>query len=197
MEQYGRDDCQRHLLSCCVPGDVLRGVVSAVDGRCVYIDVNGATAVIPRRRIAISPMCGPDRFQTGDAVYGAVHRVDREKRRIELTHRELLGTFAETVEGIAKGDIRPGICCGERRVELAPNLVAFVREDTGPRGAAVDVRITGVDYARCRIYAEIVDMPKAAEPPSFIYYITKGRIKHWSYTEGCKNIARAETRFSR
>ena len=198
MEPNGGSVLQRRLLSCCVPGDVLRGIVGAVDRYGIYIDVGGgAEAILPRRRIAISPLCGPERFETGAVVYGAVHKIDREKKRIELTHRELLGTFAEVTEGLSKGDLLRGIWCGDRRVELAPNLLALVRGGAGRPGTPAEVKITGIDHARCRVYTEIAGVPETFEPPHFTYYITSGRIKHWSYTGSGKKKPRAETRFCR
>lgn len=196
MEPIGRGVLQRHLLSRCVPGDVLRGIIGAVDRQGIYIDIGGAEAVLPSRRIAISPLCGAERFKIGAVVYGAVHKIDREKKRIELTHRELLGTFAEVTKGLSKGDLLRGIWCGDRRVELAPNLLALVCGG-GRIGTPAEVRITGVDHAQCRVYAALVGAPETFEPPCFTYYITSGRIKHWSYTDSEKKTPCAETRFCR
>ncbi len=192
-------EVQRQLLSYCVPGDVLRGIVTAIDADSVRLDLGGAVGVIPRDRIALSPVCGPERFAVGDVAYGAVHRVNRTEKCLELTHRELLGTFPELVEGIQRGCICRGIWCGGGRVELAPNLMAVVRGGRGETGKAVTVQITGVDGIRCQLYAEPADSTDAApaSPVDFTYYITNGRIKHWRYSAGRKNLSRRETVFWR
>ena len=194
-------EVQRQLLSYCVPGDVLRGIVTDVYADSVRLDLGGAIGIIPKERIALSPVCGPERFLIGAAAYGAVHRVNREEKCLELTHRELLGTFPELVEGIQRGSVCRGIWCGSGRVELSPNLMAVVRGGRGEIGKAAAVQITGVDSMRCLLYAEPVESPCAelvvAAQPDFTYYITNGRIKHWRYSAGRKNLARRETVFWR
>ncbi|MDD7309083.1 MAG: S1 RNA-binding domain-containing protein [Eubacteriales bacterium] len=192
-------EVQRQLLSYCVPGDVLRGIVTAIDADSVRLDLGGAVGVIPRDRIALSPVCGPERFAVGDVAYGAVHRVNRTEKCLELTHRELLGTFPELVEGIQRGCICRGIWCGGGRVELAPNLMAVVRGGRGETGKAVTVQITGVDGIRCQLYAEPADSTDAAPAPpvEFNYYITNGRLKNWRNSAGRKNLSRRETVFWR
>lgn len=194
-------EVQRQLLSYCVPGDVLRGIVTDVQADRVRLDLGGAVGVIPKERIALSPVCGPERFKVGSVVYGAVHRVNRSERCLELTHRELLGTFPELVEGIQRGCICRGIWCGGGRVELAPNLMAVIRGGRGEAGKTVTVQITGVDGIRCQLYAEPAESTDTApvQTPSvnFTYYITNGRIKHWRYSAGRKNLSSRETVFWR
>ena len=77
--------------------------------------------------------------------------------------------------------------------------MAVVRGGRGETGKAVTVQITGVDGIRCQLYAEPADSTDAAPAPpvEFTYYITNGRIKHWRYSAGRKNLSRRETVFWR
>ena len=126
----------------------------------------------------------PERFETGAAVYGAVHKIDRETC-IELTHRELLGTFAEVTEDCqAIFSAESGAATG---VELAPNLLALVRRRRRP-GTPAEVKITGIDHARCRVYTEIAGWRRLSRRILLIIS-SSGPIKHWSYTVPAKSPA--------
>lgn len=186
----------RAVLSGCVPGDILNGTVERTAPEGVWLEVHGAEAFLPADRIALSPLCGPERFRAGDTVFAAVLRIDRHCRRLILTHRELLGTFREAVLPFRAGGIYPAICCGDGLAELAPNLLALVGGE-GSVGERFAAEITEIDGHRCLIFAKRVDrLSSAAETTPFTYYTTSGRIKRWQY-DGGGNISAPETRFCR
>lgn len=185
------------LLSYCIPGDILTGIALKTDPEHVWVDLDGTAAELPRERIALSPICGTERFRPGMTIHGVVYRIDRAEKRIQLTHRELLGTFDELTCRLKPGQIRRGIWCRAGCVELAPNLLASVRGGSGQTGGAARVRITRIDRMKCTLSASFVDDALCETPPNFTYYITNGRIKHWSYGNCPKNISARETVFRR
>lgn len=185
------------LLSYCIPGDILTGTVLKTDPESVWVDLDGTVAELPRKRIALSPICGTERFHPGMTIHGAVQRIDRAQKRIQLTHRELLGTFDELTNRLEPGLICRGIWCRAGCVELAPNLLASVRGGSGQTGGAARVRITRIDRLKCTLSASFVDDAPSETPSNFTYYITNGRIKHWSYGNCPENISTRETVFWR
>ena len=98
----------------------------------------------------MSRICHPgDRLTVGQSILAAVRTVEPENRRISLTHRELLGTWAqnaalfsvgETVRGIVRSIEPYGVF-----IELTPNLsgLAEPRADLRP-GMAVSVYIKSI-----------------------------------------------------
>ncbi len=173
----------RRLLSACVPGDILKGTVAEILPEGCAIAADGAQIFLPRRRIARSPLCGPERFRVGQTVPFAVWKIDRNTHTITATHRELLGTFDELARGILPGSEHTARMAGSGLAELAPNLVAHVSSDAvgADIGEAIVFRAATVDYLRGEIDGEVVAPAAEIADIPFTYYITNGRIKHWSF----------------
>lgn len=188
---------QHRLLSYCIPGDILTGTVLKTDADHVWVDLDGTVAELPRQRIALSPICGTERFRTGMPICCAVYRIDRERKRIQLTHRELIGTFTDLTGGIEPGQICRGIWCRAGCIELAPNLLASVSGGLGQIGNGACVRITMIDQVQCTLSATFMEDAPCEIPSNFTYYITNGRIKHWNYGNCLENISANETVFWR
>ena len=182
MEQEN-NAAMRRLLSACVPGDILEGTVAEISAEGCVIAKDGAWLFLPRERIARSPLCGPARFRVGQTVPCAVWKIDRSTHAITVTHRELLGTFDELARGILPGSKHAARMAGDGLVELAPNLVASISSDAvgADIGEAVILRVTAVDYLRGEIDGEVVAPAAEIADAPFTYYITNGRIKHWSF----------------
>jgi small subunit ribosomal protein S1 len=182
MEQEN-NEAMRRLLSACVPGDILVATAAEISPEGCVLVSNGARLFLPRDRIARSPLCGPERLRPGQTVPCVVWKIDRDTKTITVSHRELLGTFDELAQGILPGSRHTARIAGSGLVELAPNLVARVLADAvGVEFCeAVVFRVAAVDFLRGEIDGEIIaPAPKIADAP-FTYYITNGRIKHWSF----------------
>ena len=128
----------------------------------------------------------------GQSILAADRTVEPENRRISLTHRELLGTWAqnaalfsvgETVRGVVRSIEPYGVF-----IELTPNLsgLAEPRADLRP-GMAVSVYIKSILPQRMKVKLTIIDVLApydAPTPPR--YFITGGHIDAWTYTPvGC------------
>ena len=127
----------------------------------------------------------------GQSILAAVRTVEPENRRISLTHRELLGTWAqnaalfsvgETVRGVVRSIEPYGVF-----IELTPNLsgLAEPRADLRP-GMAVSVYIKSILPQRMKVKLTIIDVLSpydAPTPPR--YFITEGHIDEWTYTPAC------------
>ena len=113
---------------------------------------------------------------------------------IDLTGRELLGTWEEnaaafrpgqTVTGTVRSIMPYGIF-----VELTPNLSGLTEPTDGIEpGDRVSVYIRSILASRHKIKLNILEvLPSAAAAPALHYHIPKGPIKHWAYYPGSTAI---------
>ena len=117
-----------------------------------------------------------------------VLQVDRENRRILLSHKELLGTWAENVAQFQAGQTVGGIIRSIENygvfVELAPNLAGLAEPC---ENAAVDhyvgVYIKSILPEKMKVKLAVVDMgDPIIKPAPFTYFNTEDRISRWVYS---------------
>ena len=101
-----QEEALDHIFEAWSPGDIIPAVVTSLTAFGAFCDVGcGITALLGIESISVSRIAhSRDRFREGQRIYAAVKFLDRELRRIFLTHRELLGTWAENAAAF-----RPGI----------------------------------------------------------------------------------------
>lgn len=180
---------QCRLLEKLEVGSVLPAVVTGIAPFGVFCDIGcGLRALLPIEHLSVSRIRHPkERVCVGQKLFVAVSAIDRETCRVTLTHRELLGTWAEnaalflpgqTVRGIVRGVMPYGVF-----VELTPNLSALAEPFPGCQpGDAVSVFVKSVLPQRRKIKLTVLDRLSNRLPPApFSYYITEGNISGWSY----------------
>ena len=171
------------------PGTVLTGRVTRLESFGTFVDVGcGIIAMLPIEHISVSRISHPkDRFQDGQKILTAVWSLDREARRITLTHRELLGTWMENASRFRPGETVRGVVRTVKDygsfIELAPNLsgLADARERLAP-GDGVSVYIKSIRPERMKIKLQVIEKlpPAPAEP--IHYQVTDGKLEHWVYS---------------
>lgn len=186
------------------PGDILPARVTHLESFGAFVDIGcGIPSLIGIENLSVSRIVHPrDRLCVGQDIYAAVRTIDRPGGRISLTHRELLGTWAqnaarfspcETVRGIVRSVESYGIF-----IELAPNLsgLAEPRADL-TIGTAVSVYIKSILPARMKIKLTVIDvLPPSHTPPAPHYFLTEGHIDRWVYTPPCCDKKPIVTDFS-
>lgn len=182
------------LLANLRPGDVIPACVTHLEPFGAFVDVGcGVISFIGIENISVSRIFHPrERFSCGQMIHAAVLGVDPAARRIHLTHRELLGTWAqnaalfhagETVQGIVRGIEPYGIF-----IELAPNLSGLAERRDGLReGDRVSVYIKSILPERMKIKLNVIDVLRrpGGPPPAPRYFIEDGRIDQWVFTPPC------------
>ncbi len=171
------------------PGTVLTGRVTRLESFGAFVDEGcGIVAMLPIEHISVSRISHPkDRFQDGQKILTAVWSLDREARRITLTHRELLGTWMENASRFRPGETVRGVVRTVKDygsfIELAPNLsgLADARERLAP-GDGVSVYIKSIRPERMKIKLQVIEKlpPAPAEP--IHYQVTDGKLEHWVYS---------------
>ena len=188
-----------------VPGLVVPAVVTHLEPFGAFVDIGcGVPSMIGVERLSVSRIAHPaDRLRVGQEILAAVLSVDREQRRVVLSHRELLGTWEENAALFRPGMTVPGYVRGLKEygafVELSPNLSGLAECRAGVReGDRVSVYIKSILPERMKLKLLIIDvLPQAEGPEEPRYFVDEGAVlERWSYApEGCRK-AGGETVFS-
>lgn len=185
-----------HLLNVLRPGDILPAVVQSLAPFGAFCDIGcGFVALMSIDRCSVSRISHCDqRFMPGQKIYAAVLRLDGQ--RVDLTHRELLGTWAENAGQFRPGQTVTGIVRGSQSygtfIELTPNLSGLAEpgESLAP-GQPVSVYIRSIQPERQKIKLTVLEkLPIPAEPRPLRYYRTSGRLTQWEYAPGSPNVTR-------
>ena len=176
------------------PGSVVTAVVTHLESFGAFLDIGcGIVAMLPIEHISVSRISHPSqRFREGQKILAAILTLDRERRRITLTHRELLGTWMENASRFRPGESVGGIVRSVKPygsfIELAPNLsgLADNREDLAA-GDAVSVFIRSIRPERMKIKLQVIEkLPPVEGPAPLTYQITAGQLERWVYSPpGC------------
>lgn len=172
------------------PGTVLNCRVTRLESFGAFLDIGcGIIAMLPIEHISVSRISHPkERFREGQKILAAVRSIDKETRRITMTHRELLGTWMENASRFSPGETVRGTVRSVKEygsfIELAPNLsgLADIRESLSP-GDGVSVFIKSIRPERMKIKLQIIEkLPPADGPEPLRYQITDGKLDHWIYS---------------
>lgn len=193
-----------YLLETLEPGMVIPATVTHLEPFGAFVDIGcGVPSMIGIENISVSRIPHPgERFSVGQEIYAAVLGVLPVQKRILLTHKELLGTWAENAAQFSPGMTVPGYIRSIQDygafIELTPNLsgLAELRGDL-QEGDRVSVYIKSILPERMKIKLLIIDkLPSESAPPPLRYLITQGRLTRWRHApENCAKAA-AETVFS-
>ena len=179
-----------HYFETLKPGMVLTCCVTHMEPFGVFLDIGcGIIAMLPIEHISISRIPHPkERFHVGQKILAAVLSIDRERYRITMTHRELLGTWMENASLFQPGETVSGIVRSVQSygsfIELTPNLSGLtdVHEGLVP-GDNVSVFIKSMDPVRMKIKLQLIEkLPcnPVAEP--LRYHVTDGMLSRWQYS---------------
>lgn len=191
------------MLSTLSPGQVVPAVVTHLEPFGAFVDLGcGVPSMIGIENISVSRIPHPrHRFQVGQEIYAVVLGVDRARKRVLLSHKELLGTWAENAASFSPGMTVPGYVRGVKDygifVELTPNLsgLAEVRPDFA-EGDRVSVYIKSILPQQMKCKLLLIDrLPPEDGSCTFPYFITGGQLTHWRYAPPDCEKAGSETIF--
>ena len=179
------------------PGQIIQASVTHLEPFGAFVDIGcGVPSLIGVENISVSRIPHPSvRFRVGQEILAAVLDLDPVLGRIYLTHKELLGTWAENVAPFQPGMTVPGVVRGVKDygvfVELTPNLSGLAERD--PRlteGARVSVYLKAILPERMKIKLLAIEpLPPLEKPQPLHYYIQEGRLEHWKYAPpGCVKV---------
>ena len=185
------------------PGRVIEARVTHLEPFGAFVDVGcGVSSLIGIETISVSRIPHPrERFAVGQDIRAVVQEVDPALGRIYLTHKELLGTWAENARRFQTGMTVPGILRGIKGygafVELTPNLSGLAELREGFReGDRASVYIKAIAPERMKIKLLLIEKLPPAPPAPLEYFITGGTLDKWAYAPpGCVKVG-AQTVFA-
>lgn len=185
-------DAKNYFFSALHPGDVIPARVLNATELGVFCDIGcGFTALMRIDRCCISRLnTAAAIFHPGQDILACVLAINDFQGTIDLTGRELLGTWEEnasvfrpgqTVTGIVRSIMPYGIF-----VELAPNLSGLTEPTDGIQpGDRVSVYIRSILASSHKIKLNILEvLPHSASAPTLEYRIQKGPLRQWQYYPG-------------
>lgn len=189
-------DARDYFLSALRPGDVIPAVVQNPAEFGVFCDIGcGFTALMRIARCCVSRLqTTASHFRTGQRIQAAVLSIDDTLGQIQLTGRELLGTWAENTARFRPGQTVPGTVRSIMPygvfVELAPNLSGLA-EPVGELqpGTPVSVYIRSILPEKHKIKLNIIEvLPASPLPVVPDYFITDGHLDRWEYYPGSNAV---------
>lgn len=199
------EEAQAMLLDSLTPGDILPARVTHIEPFGVFVDIGcGVVSMIGIEHLSVSRILHPaERFRPGQDIYAVVLGIDRESRRVLLSHRELLGTWEENAALFSPGETVRGVVRSIESygvfIELTPNLSGLAERRPGLReGQMVSVFLKSIVPERMKIKLTIIDLlpPQAERLPPPRYFLKEGHIDHWVYTPSVCDTKFIETRFT-
>ena len=185
-----QQEALHYLLHDIPTGTVLPAVVTHLDRFGAFCDIGcGNVSLLSIEHISISRINhSRDRFQEGQHIFVAIGSQDPVLGRINLTHKELLGTWQENAQNFSVGETVVGVVRSVKDygvfIELGPNLsgLAEYREDLRP-GDRVSVYIKAIVPERQKVKLIVIrTLPQDVPLPPLHYYKTSGSVQGWHYT---------------
>ena len=184
-----QERCRDEYISRLVPGDIVKSRVTHIESFGAFCDIGcGIIALLPIDAISVSRISHPsDRLKVGDDIKAVVRSVD-SAGRITLSHKELLGTWAENAARFGAGQTVRGIVRSVEDygifVELTPNLAGLAESKAGiSAGNLVSVYIKSLNPERMKVKLIVIDTIEgeniSREPT---YFIEEDHIDRWVYS---------------
>ncbi len=192
MQETFIDEYQSTL----IPGDILDVKISHLEAFGAFCDIGcGINGLLPIDNISVSRIPHPNvRFDVGDVIKVVIKSFD-EFGRVNLSHKELLGTWEENAANFKVGETVSGIIRSIESygifVELAPNLSGLAEyTDAVKEGDYAGIYIKSIIPDKMKFKLIIVDSFQAKykkEKPK--YFIKDNHIDYFRYSpEGAQKI---------
>ena len=192
-------ECQRNFVADLIPGDVIPSRVTHLENFGAFVDIGcGIVSLLSVDCISVSRFSHPrDRLYNGMDIYTVVKAIDRERDRVFVSMRELLGTWQENAAMFCAGQTVAGVIRSVENygifVELTPNLagLAELRDDAPINaedavGRLVAVYIKSIIPERMKIKLVLVDSYKGEiTTPKLTYFTDCENTPHidsWRYS---------------
>ena len=181
--------CRSEYIDHLTPGEIIPARVTHLESFGCFVDIGcGLPSLISIDQISISRISHPrDRFAVGESIYAVVKAVEPEGR-VQLSHKELLGTWAQNAELYLPGETVAGVIRSVEDygvfVELTPNLAGLAEPCEGVRaGQHAGVYIKSILPEKMKIKLIIVDAFDAPYAPQPVqYFLTEGVLRRWRYS---------------
>ena len=146
-------------------GQTVDGIVKSIKPYGAFIEIGGGiVGLVHIEDLSIARIKSPyERLKIGQKVKIMVKSIDRNKGKVLLSYKEILGSWEENVKKFISGTKVKGIVRETEKnkngifIELTPNLVGMVEYKEGLKyGQNVDVYIKKIDNQKKKVKLLIV-----------------------------------------
>lgn len=184
-----QQECAEEYIKNLAPGDIIDARVTHNENFGSFCDIGcGISALLPIDSISVSRIPHPDvRLKVNSMIKAVVKSIDTEGR-VTLSHKELLGTWAENAECFKAGQTVSGIVRSIEKygvfIELAPNLAGLAEyTPIVNTGDAASVYIKSINPEKMKIKLAIVDsFPAEYEQKPVKYFYNGSHMDYWRYS---------------
>ncbi len=194
-------ECINNYVSDLIPGDIICSRVTHLETFGAFVDIGcGVVALLSVDCMSVSRFSHPrDRLYKGMVINTVLKSWDKEKNRIFVTMRELLGTWEENAALFSPGQTVTGIIRSIEDygvfVELTPNLAGLAElKDSSAMNAVepsrcVAVYIKSIIPERMKLKLVLIDTYSNEENSLKLnYFVDTSETKHissWQYSPSC------------
>lgn len=185
-----------------IPGDIIPATVTSLAPFGAFCDIGcGLPALMGIEAISVSRIeHSRDRFTEDQQIFAVIRSMDRDTGRVQLSCRELLGTWEENAALFQAGQTVTGTVRNVKDygafIELTPNLSGLAEPNFDLRvGDTVSVYIKSIIPERLKIKLVALRRldPETQPPKSLHYFRTAGHMDRWQY--GAEHAAKTVTVF--
>ncbi len=180
--------CLKHLLENKRAGDIINARITHLESFGAFCDVGcGNVALLPIDSMSVSRISHPkDRFCVGQDIRVIIKNID-DDGKITLSHKELLGTWAQNVARFSQGQTVSGIIRSIEDygvfVELAPNLAGLAEPHENVYiGQTASVYIKSIIPEKMKIKLIIIDSFDGEYETPTEYFYTGEHITEFNYS---------------
>ena len=193
-----QQECIDNYIKKLIPGDVIDAKVLRVVKYGVFCDIGcGITALLPTNNISVTHVVNPETVLRGVSRLRVVVQYNNDPLKVQLTHRELLGTWEEESSKFSIGDTVPGTVLSVEDygifVRISQNLsgLAEISELHVETDDMVLVKIIDIKPENMKVKLVITerieyDTPEDANNARrmrFDYVIKDNHITDWEYNK--------------
>lgn len=192
-----QEKCLNNFLATKIPGDIVDACITHLESFGAFCDIGcGNVALLPIDSISVSRITHPkDRFVPGDKIKAAVKSIDSDNK-INLTHKELLGTWKQNAARFSPGQTVSGVVRSVEKygifIELTPNLAGLAEPKEGVTvGQSVSVYIKSMIPEKMKVKLVIINNFDSEGRYGYEYYYNQDHIDEFIYSpeESIKTIA--------
>ena len=185
-----QEDCYNNFISKKIPGDIIDARIVRVENYGVFCDIGcGYIALLPTNNISVTHVVNPKEFLDGVSRLKVIIQNIDSDGKVQLSHKELLGTWEEEASKFSKGEIICGKVLSVEEygifIRLSQNLsglAAIPDKLEVSTGDMVSIRINNIVKDSLKIKLTIINkLENCKETNKFCYYKTDGNISEWTY----------------
>ena len=180
--------CREYILTQKSEGDIINAKITHMESFGAFCDIGcGNIALLPIDAISVSRISHPrDRFFIGQNIRVIIKNIAPDGK-ITLSHKELLGTWAENAALFCPGETVTGVVRSVEDygifVELTPNLAGLAEPcDNASAGKQASVYIKSIIPEKMKIKLIIIDSFEGGYVPQIKYFQSGDRLESWDYS---------------